>query len=290
VRPVSSLGVGPIAAVTAGGVALIGLITYVRFCGEISVPAKPAKPRFDERPEVVAKHRDESDEGYRQAIEADAQHAGIKAPSIADMSRAHAWREDSQRYVIKPGDAAIDTKAGLRLTAIVTRLEGSEELLGLQIENTGASAVAYDVDTKVSSGIGACVNRTLIPHNGNVIAAGAKEIRSECVWKRGMELYVTHTEATDVSALEAYYLSLVPPQALGVDDRIAQGHRPQLPAGDAVCNVSMAQSTLRAIEDGRTKWRDLADYYARHSCGTYQFVDGYQAFTKDGEKRLPVTE
>jgi hypothetical protein len=204
------------------------------------------------------------------------------------MERAFHWSEDSGHHVLAPGDAPLE-KGGLKLTAIVARSEGSEQLLALVVENPGDQAVAYQVSTRVSSGNAACVNRTNLPHNGNVVAAHGKEVRSECVWKRGMEVWIDRIESAPISPMNAFFLSQVPPQALGVDDRIAQGHWAQLPTGMSPCNVSMPQSVMRALEDGKTRWRDLADYYLRHPCGTYAFPDGYQAFTSDGEQQVPVT-
>jgi hypothetical protein len=280
--------VSTIAAVVAGGIGLVAALFHLRFCGAIDMPRKPAKPAFTDAPEVVAKERDESREGYRQALEADALKAGLPKPTVDDMERAFAWRTSSDRFSIAPGKPAKEV-AGLRVSAITTRREGSEPLLALVIENPGPSPVAYVVDTRVSTGAAGCQNRTLLPFNGNVIAAGGKETRSECAWKRGLDLYVDRIESAEITPMHAYYLSQVPPQALGVSDRIGSGHKPKLPPGVVPCNVAMAQSTMRALEDGKTHWRDLADYYARHPCQTFQFPDGYHAFTKDAEQSLPVT-
>jgi hypothetical protein len=284
---VSSLDVPTIAGVALAGAGLIAAIAYLRFCGAVEMPQKPAKPRFDEAPAVVAKHRDESSDGYRQALEADARRAGIAKPTLDEMERAFVWTVDRKRHVLRPGDPPLEI-AGLRLTASAGSFDGSEKLLQLTVENPGTRAVAYVVDTKLSTGNAACQNRTMIPFNGNVIEAGAKQTRSECAWKSSMEIYIDHVESAPIAPMNAYYLSQVPPQALGVSDRVGSGHRPQLPGGVNPCNVSMPQTVRRALEDGQTEWRDLADFYARHPCETYQFPDGYKAFTADGERHLPV--
>jgi len=286
-RASRSIDFQTIAAVAASGVALVVAIVLLRFCGAVSMPAKPPPPRFDERPERVADRLSASSDVYLQAIERDARRAGIATPGDADLVRAFAFREDLTRRVLRPGDPAIEV-AGLRLSAVINRAEGSEPLLSLMVESLSDHPVAYRVDTEVSTGNARCVNRTLLPHNGNVIAPHGREVRSECSFKRGTELYVARVESAEVTPIAAYYLSLVPPQAIGASDRAGQGHRPELPAGVAPCSVAMSRSVLSAIEDGRTRWRDLADFYARHSCATYQFPDGYRAFERDGERPLPV--
>lgn len=275
-----------IAGVAAGGMGLVAALVFLRFCGDLGVPKKPPRPSYDDLPEKVARDMTTSVDVYIQTVERDALTAGVTKPSIAEMGRAYTWRIDRTRRVLGAGEAPVAV-AGLRLSAISHRVEGSEQLFSLVIENPGSSAVAYSVDTEVSSGNALCQNRTLLPHNGNVIAAGGRQVRGECVFKRGIELYVERVESADIPPIAAFYLSLVPPQALGAEDRVGGAHRPQLPAGVVACNVSISQSVRMQLEDGAVQWRDLADFYARHNCGRYQYVDGYRAFTSDGEHELP---
>jgi hypothetical protein len=282
------LDVPTIAAVAAGGVGLVAALVFLRFCGDLGVPAKPPRPSYDDLPEKVARDMSSSVDVYVQTVGRDALTAGVPKPSIEDMGRAYTWRTDRTRRVLEAGGAPIEV-AGLRLSAIHHRIEGSEALFSLVIENPGTSAVAYSVDTEVSSGNALCQNRTLLPHNGNVIAAGGKQVRGECVYKKNLELYVERVESAEIPPLAAFYLSLVPPQALGAEERVGGGHRPSLPAGVVGCNVSIPQSVRSGLEDGTVQWRDLADFYARHNCGRYAFVDGYRAFTSDGERSLPAT-
>lgn len=282
------LDVPTIAGVAAGGVGLVAALVFLRFCGDLGVPPKPPRPSYDDLPEKVAREMNASTDVYIQQVDRDALAAGVTTPSLEDMARAYTWRTDTTRRVLTAGGAPV-VAAGLKLSAISHRIEGSEQLFSLVIENPGTAAVAYSVDTEVSSGNSLCQNRTLLPHNGNVIPAGGKQVRGECVFKKNLELYVERVESAEIPPLAAYYLSLVPPQALGAEDRVGGGHRPQLPAGVSACNVSISQSVRSGLEDGTLGWRDLADFYARHNCTRYAFVDGYRAFTKDGERDLPAT-
>jgi len=281
------LDIPTIAGVAAGGVGLVAALVFLRFCGDLGVPEKPPRPRYEDLPEKVAREMNTSTDVYLQTIERDALTAGVAKPSSDELGRPYTWRADDTRRVLAPGGAAVEV-AGLRLSAISHRVEGSEALFSLVVENPGGSAVAYAIDTEVSSGNALCQNRTLLPHNGNVIAAHGKQVRGECVFKRGIELYVKRVESAEIPPLAAYYLSLVPPQAIGAEDRVGGGHRPQLPAGVVPCNVSMSQSVRSGLEDGTTRWRDLADFYSRHNCGRYQYIDGYRAFTTAGERSLPA--
>ncbi len=275
------------AAVATGGIGLVTALVFLRFCGDVSLPAKPPPPRFDKTAGEVVDNIKASTEGYRQTIERDAARARIAAPSAAELGRKLDFRRDDSRRVLIPGAAPVDV-LGIRISAVAHRIDRAEHVLALVIENPGPRPVAYLVDTEVSSGKGSCQGRTLIPYNGMVVAPGAREVRSECAYKRGVELYVGRVETVEVTPLAAYYLGLVPPQAVGVPDRVGRGHRTALPAGVGACAISMAQGVRSAMEDGEIGWRDLVDFYARHPCSEYQFPDGYKAFGADGERELPA--
>lgn len=286
----ASLDLPTIVAVAAGGVGLVAALVFLRFCGDVAdVPAKPAKPRFDTPPERVTEKLAASRDVYVQTLADDARRAGLPTPRLDEIARAFPHRRDDTRHILRAGDPTIDV-AGLRITAVVHQEQGSERLLALRIENPGPHPLAYLIDTEVSAGNAPCQNRTLVAHDGNVVPPGGVAVRSECVAGRGYELYIERVETLEIPPIAAFYLSLVPPQALGVEDRVGRGHRPTLPAGVVGCQVAMSQRVRRAVEDGAIGWRDLADFYARHPCATYQFPESYRAFTENGEVPLPAVD
>lgn len=286
----ASLDLPAIVAIASGGVGLVAALVFLRFCGDVEdVPPKPARPRIEASPERVTEKLAASRDVYLQTLDDDARRAGLPAPRVEDVSRAFPHRRDDTRRVLRAGDPPIDA-AGLRITAVAHQEQGSELLLALRIENPGAHPLAYLIDTEVSSGNAPCQSRTLLAHDGNVVPPGGAVLRSECVHRRGFELYIERVETLEIPPIAAFYLSLVPPQALGVEDRVGRGHRPTLPAGVVGCQVAMSQRVRRAVEDGEIGWRDLADFYARHPCASYQFPESYRAFAEDGELRLPVVD
>jgi len=80
----------------------------------------------------------------------------------------------------------------------------------------------------------------------------------------------------------------VPPQVVGVEDRLARGHRGE--SGKQMCSPVVSAAVKGGLDKGDIGWRDLADFYARHRCQTYQFPSSYRAFKSDGERGLPAVD
>jgi hypothetical protein len=265
-----------------GAVLLVGVITYVRFCGSLSLPPKPPPPAAPSgTSRQILSRSAETPTIYKGFVEQDAQLAGVPVPTIEEMSRKLAYHVDDPRpgYVLEPGKPPIEV-AGLAL-----HVERTGETIVLVAANRLASAVAYKVTTKPSVGANACASARLLPVNAMVLAKGATATRTECSWREGEAILVTKVETLEVPPLSAWYLSQVPPALVGIEDRIARGHSVATP-----CSPVMPASVANGIERGEIEWRDLADFYARHRCQTYQFPYSYRALKSDGERPLPAAQ
>jgi hypothetical protein len=274
-----------------GSIAAAALIAALlfgwRFCSSVPMPPKPAAPRLDTaNARDVLASADATPESYKAFVENDAEKFGVPAPSMEAMGKVLVPRSDDGHLSLSPGDPPRDI-AGLRLSVAVERGDRGDDLV-LVIDNPGEKDLAYDVVTSPSYGTSACNQRSVISFNALVVGKHGEEKRSECVYRSGMVLGIDHVETLELNGLESIYVSRVPPQAVGLELRLAQGHRPSLPSGVGMCNVSMSQSIRAGIENGAITWRDLVDFYARHRCDTYSFPDDYRAFTKDDQRKLPA--
>jgi hypothetical protein len=84
-------------------------------------------------------------------------------------------------------------------------------------------------------------------------------------------------------------VSSLPAAALDLDPRdrlAARGHRPA--GGRSPCRVFHSAEVSSAVASGSATWRDLIDFYARHSCAIYSFASDYKAFERAGQRPLPV--
>ena len=267
----------------AGAFALVVLIVYVRFCGSMSLPQKPPPPTGPTGTQRdLLKQSNGSPAVYKSFLESDAQNAGVNVPSASDMAKQFAYRVDEAKHVLEPGQPPIDL-AGLRL-----HVERSSNQVLLVVENKLETNVAYNVVTQPSIGSALCNSASVLPFNAMVIGKGSSERRTECVWRDGESILVTKVETIEVMPLSAWYLSQVPPVLVGIEDRIARGHRGVQTA--EVCSPIMSAVVRNGLDRGDLQWRDLVDFYARHRCQTYQFPVSYKALKKDGERATPAVD
>lgn len=268
--------------VAASGLVLVAVITGARFCGSVGLPPKPdavAGPTGPAR-SLLARGA-ASPAVYQDFLERDAATAGTRVPSIESMARKLPYRVDEVRHVVEVGAPPLEL-AGLRLTV---GLDGSA--LVLSIENLTDGDLAYAVATTPTPNISGCTAAPAQLHNAMVVARGATEKRVECVYREGMALAINKVETLEVSPLSAWYVALVPPALVGMEPRLARGHR--APETSEKCSTSVSQVVRSGLDSGQIGWRDLVDFYARHRCATYRFPSAYRAFKVDGERALPAT-
>ncbi len=216
---------------------------------------------------------------YQDYLAKDAAIAGVRTPTYNEMSRKLLYRVDEGRRVLEVGEPAINA-AGLKLT-----VQRSGNAIVLDIENTTPVDLAYLVLTAPIPNIAGCSAVPAEPFNAMVIGKGQHETRVECAWRQGMAIAVTRVETVELSPLSAWYLSQVPARQVGIEDRIARGHK--RPKADR-CIALTSQVLRNGIESGEISWRDLVDFYARHRCQTYVFPAEYRAFTESAQQKIPV--
>ena len=267
--------------VGVGGAVLVAVITFVRFCGALSL--RDAKPPEPQGPTGTARQlltqSSSSTPVYMDYVAKDAAAANVRAPSLDEMSRKLAYRVDDTRHTLEVGGAPVET-VGLKLAA-----QHASDVLALSIENTTDHDLAYNVVTKPASS--ACNSAAPLPFDAMVVGKKSTELRAECVWRDGGAIAISRVETMEVSPLMSWYLRQLPPSLVGIPQRIARGHR----VGNGLhCAAVVAQTIRSGIERGEIGWRDLVDFYARHRCETYQFPPTYHAFNSDGEQVLPANE
>jgi hypothetical protein len=267
--------------VGAGGLVLVVGITLLRFCGSLSLPRRgqPAPPPVETATSKMSKSA-ANPTVYRTFLEHDAINAGVRTPTIEEMSRKLTYRTDEARHVLEVGRPAIEI-AGLRL-----RIEHASDSLVLEIENRTGSDVAYEVTTQTAPKVRDCNTARALPFDALVLGKDATETRAECVWHDNLALVVTKVETLELSPLGAFYIHQLPTSLLNLEPRIARGHHQ---TGE-ICPAMVAQSVRAGVANGEIGWRDLIDFYARHRCQTYQFPSEYRAFKSDSEHSIPYVD
>lgn len=269
-------------SVIAAGVGLALGIASVRFCGSVALPPKvTARAPVTGTAKQLMTKTSESTSVYVDLVAKDAAAAGVVVPSLDEMRRPLVATIDEGRHVLELGKPAV-TINGLQIAAVRTG-----ETLGLEIFNATDKDLGYLVVTKPTPWVSACNSARPLPLNVMVIAKGQRELRVECVYRAGTVIAVTRVETVELSPLQAWYLSQTPPALVGIEERIAKGHRgPQVAEK---CSPLMGEALQSRIENGEIRWRDLVDFYARHRCQTFQFPSSYKAFTQGDTRELPVS-
>src|ERR1043166_7774216 len=122
------------------GVALVAAIASVRFCGGVSLPPKPPPPAIPHGTSSELLTRSSaSPVVYRDFIARDAAAAGVRTPTLEELSRKLPYRIDDARHVLEVGEPAIDL-AGVQLRAIHL-----DDALALEVANATGSDIAYAV-------------------------------------------------------------------------------------------------------------------------------------------------
>lgn len=274
---------GRFRAIVIGSGALLALsIIGIRFCGSVSLPPKPegVAARSERAPSDLLTASTESPSIYLDFLARDAAAAGVAVPTLADMARKLPHRVDEGRRVLEVGAASIEV-AGLRLGAV-----HAGDTLALDIRNTTNADVAYLIASEIVPGVAGCNSARPLPLNAMVLAKQDGTTRVECVWRKGLAIAISRVETLELAPLQAWYVGQVPPAVVGIEDRVARGHRPVESAER--CTAMQPQAVKAGLESGEIGWRDLVDFYARHRCQTYQFPLSYRAFTKDGQRALPA--
>jgi hypothetical protein len=158
------------------------------------------------------------------------------------------------------------------------------EHLVLRIENRSAKYLAYRIETDLPDKK-KCGAKGDIPHNALVLAPHQILRRSECIYRGDASIEVSRIEIMELPPLAAVYVGRLPPITALYDSRTAGGH---VPERGSMCPQTFSWREIRdGIDRKELGWRDVIDFYARHSCDEYAFFRTYR-FRTDAGAPLPA--
>jgi hypothetical protein len=264
-------------------VVLAGLLLWLRFREPPEPPPTPRRPKPAERSDLRAMEFSRS--VYEAGVRDDAAHYGAStSPAELEGVLSHEIETPSADLAVGGPPLALHR---VRLTAKLVTLQPNNsaplEHVVLRIENLTDVPLAYRVDTRAGRD---CLSKVDMLHDAIALPPKGAVERTECVARgRNDVVSVKSVETITLPALSFYYVSRLYPAHVGLDARATRGHSP--PQGE-ICHNIPEQAIRLASERGQATWRDVIDFYARHSCERYMFPVGYRAFTKSGERSLPV--
>jgi hypothetical protein len=227
---------------------------------------------------------------YRGQLEQDARTFGVPPPTLEEFQAPFLY-VDELREPVKLDDKKPVETPHLRLSLDVEKnrasLDGQSfhfDHLVLRIENKTSHYLAYRILTDVPNRK-KCGAKGDIPHNAIVIEPKQTLRRTECLYRHNAAIEVTRVEIIELPALAAVYASRLPASAVLYDARTAAGH---VPLRGALCPQTFSWREVRdGIDRKKIGWRDVIDYYARHSCEEYAFFESYR-FRTDPASLLPA--
>lgn len=264
-------------------VAAVGLVAIV--LGTVALhaggpPPAPERPRPPPPPEQMMNNVLKfSPTIYRAMVEDDSKRFKVPAPALDEWAQPFAYFQELKARRKLKVKAPIETPH-LRVSLEIQRRRASMEgqsfavdHLILKIENRTQKFLAYRVETLVSDK-NKCTSKGDLPHNALVLEPNQAQSRSECLYRSDENVDVTGIEIIELLPLSAFYVSRLPPNPVLYDARTAAGH---VPMAAPMCAQTFSWREIQeGIDRKELGWRDVIDFYARHSCDEYTFFRGYR--------------
>src|SRR5258706_11828819 len=87
-------------SIGAGALLVLG-ISAARFCGSVSLPPKPEAPASIQNEAELRARQSTSPSVYLDYLAKDAASAGVRTPTVEEMSRKFVFRIDEARHVLE---------------------------------------------------------------------------------------------------------------------------------------------------------------------------------------------
>ncbi len=269
--------------VALAGIGLVAGLTTWQFCGDVRIAAKPPAPilRGKTAGELFTTST-QTNSVWAGYLESDAHTAGIAVPSQAEVAKVLRWREGQTATDLTINSPAVD----LARMSMSFKHDTATDNAVVILTNTSDHPLAYHVTAATSASSYVCNNVKPSPHNTMVVAARSSETVAVCQFRDGITANIK-LQTIELTPLAAYYVQQVPPTLIGMDDKLAKIHHNDR-ATRSSCDTKPSSGVKGGLGNGKIRWRDLIDFYARHRCETYRFPFTYRAFTTDGERPLPA--
>ncbi|MDZ4695041.1 MAG: hypothetical protein SGI86_07795 [Deltaproteobacteria bacterium] len=262
------------------GVAVIAIFIGVNILyGGMAPPAAPPMPQAPPPIEQTTEELKFSQPIYQALVEQDAKRWNVAIPTQEEFSQPIPYFDEVRGgRVLKPGKP-VDTRH-LKIELLIDKRQATvdgqsfrTDHLVLTITNKTDKFLAYRVATEVPRTVN-CTTKGDIPHNAIVISPNRTIERSECLFRKDLVITLAAVEVMELGPLSAVYVSRLPPTLVLYDPRTASSH---MPLANPMCRQTVNWQEIRAgVESNQFDWKDLIDFYARHSCDEYTFFKGYR--------------
>ncbi len=217
---------------------------------------------------------------FEQMVQDNAIELGVPPPTVAALAEPNVYAlELDAPTVLAPGRSW--KSPHLSITAVVEKVMYQQHGASVssshtiaRIENVSSTPVAY-LARLSSAERGRCEVRGSRMHNAIALRAG--EIADVVVCAGGGAIRLDRVEVLELGEYGHRLVSQLPPRALGADEVTANAHRPVPPV--VRCSSTDVATTVQLLREAAASWADVVDFYARHDCRRFAFVQGYRRAT-----------
>jgi hypothetical protein len=225
---------------------------------------------------------DRTGRSYLADLEADFKQFNVPPMSVDELRKPNEYRDlVNETKVLGAGQTATTEWMTVAVSVEkVTYVQQGAQLTAphvvARLKNISDVPLGYFVEIR-SADKGGCEVRASRQVNANALRPGETAEFPVCAGRGKAALH--DLKALKLTPLGYAYLSKIPALALGYDQITARAHTPD--GQYAVCSQIPAEKIGRRVRNGDLRWDDLADYFTRHNCEQFGFVDGYRRQTGD---------
>ena len=225
---------------------------------------------------------------FKANVESDAKEFGVEATMLELAEpQAYAAEIDKEPVVLSPGQSWSSSHVSATASVEKVRFQQHGAMVSarhsvLRLTNRSKTPVAYFAAIR-SHDRGRCDVRGARMHNA--MALRPDETAEIVVCAGGGKIRIDDLRVLEISELGYAYFSQVPPLAVGYDGVTATSHNPVMRV--QTCRDFDTKGLAGRIQDGLTRWVDVADFYSRHNCHRFEIPTDYR-HTGAKVERLPA--
>lgn len=223
-------------------------------------------------------------------VEEDAAGFGVET-TLLELAEAQPFKAevDSEAVVLAPGKSWTSRHFVAKASVEKVRFQQHGAMVSakhsvLRLTNRSKTPVAYFASVR-SHDRGTCEVRGARMHNSMALMPG--ETAEIVVCAGGGKIRIDQLLVLEITDLGHRYFSQVAPLAVGHDGISSSAHSPVNRV--EMCRDIDTRGLAGLIEDGLTRWVDVADFYSRHNCHRFQMPRKYR-HTGEKVEKLPAVE
>ncbi|NVB38322.1 hypothetical protein G6O69_10810 [Pseudenhygromyxa sp. WMMC2535] len=247
------------------------------------IMAKRVDPKVAQRQALAREPIYERSEAfYKTRVEVAHEHyeaeEGVPLTTLAALREPnvffHPITADAPR-TLAPGESLREAPLEISVSVqqLVSEARGIRSKLAhtvVDVVNTGEVPVAYRLLLD-KAGDGDCRLRAMTRYDAMVLEPGERAEISVC--KDSHSIEISELRVLELTPAGAIWVDKLPAAAVALGENATRAHDPGREL--VQCTELPVREYAARIQSGELAWEDLIDFYSRHDCENYEWVEGY---------------